>query len=136
MICSVTHLKLKSIWSFPLFIFLNFFAFRQLNKVDGLIDFSSNATSSKDFWTKSVWKDRESMLNYVNNGAHLKAMKAFPKVADLYESKVMSWDCEEIPDWDEAMERNNNSNYEYLKSAAYKLTEHYRDQSLCKTKNV
>ena len=122
MLISCTHIRIKDIIGFLRFLFYNFRSVRQLQATPGLLQKSFHATSAFDLWTLSAWKTEKQMLEYVNNGAHLDAMKNFRSIADTYQSKVVRWEAEEFPTWDEAIQRNNECDYEYEKSPYAKLS--------------
>ena len=63
------------------------------------------------------------MLDFVNDDAHLEAMKRFKEMADTIKSKVVRWQADEFPNWVEAIKRNDDCDYDYTKSYAYKLVE-------------
>lgn len=48
--------------------------------------------------TRTVWKDKGAMLQYLTAGAHLKAMKAFGSIAT---GRTLGFYSESVPDWDE-----------------------------------
>jgi hypothetical protein len=50
--------------------------------------------------TLSVWENKEAMLKYLRNGAHLKALKVFRKIAT---GRVFGYEAQSIPTWDEAL---------------------------------
>ena len=122
MLVSCTHIRIKNILGFLRFLFYNFHSFQQLKKSSGLIQKSFHSTSLFDLWTLSAWENEKSLLAYINNGAHLDAMKNFRGIADTFKTKVVRWETEVFPTWDEAIRRNNESDYEYEKSAYAKLS--------------
>lgn len=48
--------------------------------------------------TLTAWKSKEDMRAYISSGAHLKAMKAFRKIAT---GKTFGYDSSSLPSWDE-----------------------------------
>lgn len=48
--------------------------------------------------TLTVWNSREDMKNYISQGAHLKAMKLFRKIAT---GKTFGYESTKIPTWEE-----------------------------------
>lgn len=123
MIASCTHLSLKSVFSLLRFFILNSGAMKDLKDTKGLIYKSFNATSMLDFWTLTVWETEADMKAYIKKKHHMKAMVDFRKVADTIKSKVVSWEVTEIPSWQEAIQRNDESDYEYEKSPYAKLAQ-------------
>jgi len=57
------------------------------------------------YWTLTVWKDKECMKKYRNNGKHLKAMKISRNIADELEKINWEVENEDIPNWKECKER-------------------------------
>jgi len=51
--------------------------------------------------TLSAWSSRNAMLDYLRSETHLKAMKAFPKIAT---GKSYGTEAESVPSWEEAFE--------------------------------
>ncbi len=49
--------------------------------------------------TLTAWTSREAMLDYLRSGTHLKAMKAFKRIAT---GKSFGFASEVVPSWDEA----------------------------------
>lgn len=50
--------------------------------------------------TLSIWVNKEAMRKYLGNGAHLKAMKVFSKIAT---GKVFGYESKILPTWAEAL---------------------------------
>lgn len=48
--------------------------------------------------TRSLWTSRAAMLAYLREGAHRAAMPVFPRIAT---GKVLGFEAESLPDWDE-----------------------------------
>ena len=49
--------------------------------------------------TVTAWENREVMLAFMRSGVHLKAMKAFLKIAT---GRTFGYEADEIPTWEEA----------------------------------
>lgn len=103
MIASVTELNLKNFWSLFYFVPHAIRSKRQADKADGLISISIKPEGFLVQRTLTVWQDETSMKNYVRSGWHLDAMKAFPKMAN--KSYVVTFDVEEEPSWEEAIQQ-------------------------------
>lgn len=55
---------------------------KQAKQSDGIIDYSVKGDFPKrHFWTLSIWKDRDSMRQFVSAEPHAKAMKKFEEWA-------------------------------------------------------
>ena len=59
---------------------------------------------TKQFWTYSVWEDRQSMLHFVHTQPHANAMARVLEFA-APGSCYVEWTREGAPDWSEAVER-------------------------------
>lgn len=52
--------------------------------------------------TLTAWTSRDAMLDYLRSGTHLKAMKAFKRIAT---GKSFGYEADSVPSWAEAFER-------------------------------
>lgn len=52
--------------------------------------------------TLTAWTSRDAMLDYLRSGTHLKAMKAFNRIAT---GKSFGYEADSVPSWAEAFER-------------------------------
>ena len=50
--------------------------------------------------TLTVWQTKAHMLAYVRSPKHMKAMKAFRSIAT---GRLLSYESDVIPDWDDAL---------------------------------
>jgi hypothetical protein len=72
----LSHLPLATFRAMPKFF--RFFSGirRQLAESEGLIGYSMDAHPlAKEFWTLSVWEDRDSLWGFVQNMPHSRAMQ-------------------------------------------------------------
>ncbi len=51
--------------------------------------------------TLSVWESETAMRRYLYQGAHRKAIKAFPIIADMARTKTIGFYASDVPDWSE-----------------------------------
>ena len=72
----LSHLPLKTFGAMPKFFRFMFAIQRQLAESEGLIGYSLDAHPlAKEFWTLSVWEDRDSLWRFVHRLPHSRAMK-------------------------------------------------------------
>jgi len=105
MIISVTRLRLRSLRFLVPFIVYSFRSMRQVKRSPGNIDADAMRDQHGGFWTRSVWRDVESMRAFMTSGAHRQAM---PKLLDWCdEAALVHWeqDTPALPEWDEAHRR-------------------------------
>jgi Domain of unknown function (DUF3291) len=79
-----------------------------------MVDYAVKADfPKKHFWTLSIWKDRESMRQFVMAEPHLTAMKKFEVWAGEG-SAFADWiSSSRSIDWEEAMRRLQNPTFYY-----------------------
>ena len=94
---SITGLRVKSVWRLPAFWWHASAAMQQAMNAQGCLGAEARLIGGVHH-TRSVWTDRQSMKDYLQSGAHLKAIKAF---RDIATGKTLGFDAESIPDWDE-----------------------------------
>jgi hypothetical protein len=101
---SVTRLRLRSPWLFPLFAWHSFRSLRQARAGDGCLAAQVNNFGGA-FWTLTLWRDRAAMRAFMLSGAHRKVMPNLAKWCD--EASVVHWDQEgtEMPSWPEGARR-------------------------------
>ncbi|MEO5925297.1 MAG: antibiotic biosynthesis monooxygenase [Bryobacteraceae bacterium] len=99
---SVTRLRLRSAWHLPRFIWLTIQAQIQVRRSPGYIAADYHRDRNLAFWTKTAWKDEDSMRAFMGSGAHRKAMPVLKEMCD--EASGMNWTQEsaELPTWQEA----------------------------------
>lgn len=101
---SITRLRLRSLWFFPLFAWHSFRNLKQARAGDGCLAAQVNNFAGA-FWTLTLWRDRAAMRAFMLSGAHRKAMPKLAKWCD--EASLAHWDQEAIslPPWAEAAKR-------------------------------
>jgi heme-degrading monooxygenase HmoA len=99
---AITRLKLKNIFKIPRFMWHTYRSISQLRKSEGVKYHALKTENHLTYWTVTAWADRDSMLEFRNNGAHKEAMKISTKIAK--EAKAVTLEAEEIPSWQEAQE--------------------------------
>lgn len=98
MYISLTGLKPKSFSAYIRFWFLAIPSFRQAQTAPG--NLHCDVRKVKEYQcTITAWESREVMLDYLRSGAHLKAMKAFTKIAT---GPTYGYESDTIPSWEEA----------------------------------
>ena len=72
----LSHLPLASFRAMPKFFKFVFAIQRQLAESEGLIGYSLDAHPlAREFWTLSVWEDRDSLWRFVHKLPHSRAMQ-------------------------------------------------------------
>jgi heme-degrading monooxygenase HmoA len=106
----ISYLPLKHLRAVPKFFQLTFEARRQLRTAPGLVGYALDARPfSKKFWTLSVWRDEQSLRDFVEGMPHSKIMQEL--APHMGKSRFAQWHVEsgEIPlDWDAAKARLTN----------------------------
>lgn len=95
---SLTALKPKGFFSFLRFWFLAIPSFQEAKKAKGIL-FCEVKNMHGNQCTITAWKSREDMLVFMRSGVHLKAMKAFGKIAT---GKTYGYEADEVPSWENA----------------------------------
>ncbi len=87
---------------------------KQAKQSRGMVDYAVKADfPKKHFWTLSIWKDRESMRQFVMAEPHFTAMKKFEVWAGEG-SAFADWiSSSRSIDWEEAMRRLQNPTFYY-----------------------
>ncbi|MEN9399049.1 MAG: hypothetical protein RL632_150 [Bacteroidota bacterium] len=99
MYISLTQLKPKGVFSYFRFWFLAIPTFRQAQTANGSLSVSAKRVNGSQC-TITSWESREVMLAFMRSGAHLKAMKAFHKIAT---GRTYGFESDQLPTWTEAM---------------------------------
>lgn len=94
---SITGLKPKNFWATILFWRHAIPSKIQADSAPGIL-YSQVRKMNKIQHTLTAWESRDHMLAYLHSGAHLKAMKAFRKIAV---GKTFGFESDRIPDWNE-----------------------------------
>ena len=102
---SVTRLRLRSAWFFPAFALWAQRSAKQARRAPGNLDVQLLRDAHLAFWTKSAWKDEDSMRAYMFAEPHRRAMQKLSHWCD--EAAVVHWTQESaaLPDWQEAHRR-------------------------------
>lgn len=106
---SITGLKPKNFWATIRFWILAVPSFNQAKKAKGNL-FCEVKQIQGFQCTLTAWESREVMLEFLRSGPHLKAMKAFNKIAT---GKTFGYYEFEIPSWVDAFEllQSKGKNY-------------------------
>jgi hypothetical protein len=95
---SLTALKPKGLISYFKFWLLAIPSFQEAKKAEGNL-FCEVKNIDGNQCTITAWESRDHMLKFMRSGVHLKAMKAFSKIAT---GKSYGYESEEIPTWEQA----------------------------------
>jgi 3-phenylpropionate/trans-cinnamate dioxygenase ferredoxin subunit len=103
----LSHLPLKTFGAMPKFFRFVFGIRRQLAESEGLIGYSLDAHPlAKEFWTLSVWEDRDSLWHFVQKMPHTQAMQDLlphMKQTEFFHFEVKGSSVP--PDWQETKRR-------------------------------
>ncbi len=92
---SITGLQLRRIWHAPTFWRHAFGSMAQARSAEGCLS-AETRTIQGVHHTLTVWTSRDAMLAYLRQGAHLKAMQLFGKIAT---GKTFGFVTNTIPGW-------------------------------------
>ncbi len=95
---SITGLKPKGILSYIKFWMLAIPTFRQAQTAAGNKHHSVKNIQGYQC-TLTSWENKDAMLAFMRSGPHLKAMKAFHKIAT---GRTYGYESDTIPSWEEA----------------------------------
>jgi hypothetical protein len=98
MYISITGLKPKGFWSTLKFWTLAIPTFKQASTAKGNKYCQVRRIEGYQC-TLTAWDDRESMLVFLHEGPHLKAMKAFHRIAT---GKTYGFESDVVPTWENA----------------------------------
>jgi len=106
---SITGLKPKSFWATIRFWILAIPSFKQAQTAKGNL-FCEVKNIQGFQCTLTAWESREVMLEFLRSGPHLKAMKAFNKIAV---GKTFGYSASAIPNWEDAFKllQSKGKNY-------------------------
>ena len=103
----ISYLPFRHFRAIPKFFRFTFEIQRQLRNAPGLIGYALEARPfSKKSWTLSVWRDRQSLMDFVGRMPHSRVMKEL--APHMGESRFEQWTvgAHEIPlDWKSAKAR-------------------------------
>lgn len=105
MLVSVTRLRLRSARYLLPFIVYSLRSMRQAKRSPGNVATDARRDKQGAFWTRSVWRDAESMRAFMTSGPHKQAM---PKLLDWCdEAALVHWEQEgdALPGWLEGHQR-------------------------------
>ena len=105
MFVSVTRLRLRSARFLLPFIVYSLRSMRQAKRSAGNVTADAVRDPHGGFWTRSVWRDAESMRAFMTSGVHKRVM---PKLLDWCdEAAVVHWEQEGagLPGWEDAHRR-------------------------------
>lgn len=95
---SITGLKPKGLISYVKFWQLAIPSFNQARQAKGNLFCETKLVRGYQC-TLTAWESREAMLDYMRNGAHLKALKAFSSIAT---GQTYGFEAQEVPNWNTA----------------------------------
>jgi hypothetical protein len=98
MYISITGLKPKGVWGLVRFWTLAIPSFSEAKSAKGNLNSAVKKINGYNC-TLSAWENRESMLAFMKNGVHLKAMKAFNAIAT---GRTYGYESDTIPSWEDA----------------------------------
>lgn len=94
---SITGLKVLRVWHTPIFWRLAVASMAQARMDPGCLSAEAR-TMNGIHHTRSLWRDQQSMRDYLRAGAHLRAMKQFKRIGT---GKTLGYEADELPDWDD-----------------------------------
>ena len=104
MIAAATRLRIRSYWYFIPFAYFVRSVHKQAKGSPGCLELEVRKTKGLAFWTKTIWKDKESLLAFNNSGAHKKIKPKLKTWCDeavhthwkINEKSNISWEEAEI----------------------------------------
>lgn len=94
---SITGLRVRSPWLTFRFWWHAIHAMMQVRRAPGCLSASARTINGVQH-TLSVWQDDTAMREFVFSGAHLRAVRVFPKIAT---GKTFGYWADAPPDWDD-----------------------------------
>ena len=94
---SITGLRLKGFHHAPLFVWHAVASMRQAQASEGNLVAEARKIDGVHH-TLTVWQDETAMRRFLVSGPHLKAMRAFPRIAT---GSTVGFPAETAPDWSE-----------------------------------
>ncbi len=94
---SITGLRVRRIWHTPIFWRYALAAMAQARQDPGCL-IAEARTIDGVHHTRSLWRDQQAMKNYLRNGAHLRAMQQFNRIAT---GKTLGYAADALPEWDD-----------------------------------
>jgi hypothetical protein len=113
---AATFLPLKG-WRYMIsFQLMTLKVLKQAKQSYGIVDYAVKADfPKKHFWTLSIWKDMDSIRQFVMTEPHITAMKKFEEWAGEGSAFVDWTSARSSIDWEEAMTRLQNPTFYYNK---------------------
>ena len=113
---AATFLPLKS-WRYMIsFQLMSSKVLKQAKQSHGMVDYAVKADFlKKHFWTLSIWKDQNSMRQFVMTEPHITAMKKFEEWAGDGSAFADWTSSSSLIDWEEAMRRLQKPSFYYNK---------------------
>lgn len=107
----LTYLSLKHWWHTPSFVMYIVRIHAQLRRTPGLIGFSMRAKPfAKQYWTLSLWQDKQSIATYVQTPPHAIIMHEMG--GKMGQTAFVSWSVSDPStplEWSDALARSTNS---------------------------
>jgi len=116
LMCIATFLPLKS-WRYMIpFQLMTSRVLKQIRRNEGVINYAVKANFLKrHFWTFSIWKDHNSLRQFVMSEPHATAVKKFSEWAGEG-SAFVEWSSQsEVIDWREAFKKLQEPTFYYNK---------------------
>src|ERR1700759_347454 len=104
-LASITRLRVRYIRYMPEFLFRARASVRQARRSDGSLGADIRREVQLVFWTRTLWRDEQSMRAFMTTGAHRIVM---PKILDWCdEASLVHWQQDDttLPDWSAAATR-------------------------------
>jgi hypothetical protein len=101
MTITITSLRIRSLWTFFRLSWLGLKISMQVKKSPGFIKMKNTGFGYMHY-TITVWKDVESMKEFMKSGAHAEAMKISAQIAN--EIGNYTYQSDVLPSWKEAKE--------------------------------
>jgi hypothetical protein len=99
-IAAITRLRLRKLYTVPLFLIGAFRSKRQALASDGCLAADVRMIGVRVFWTRTLWRDTAAMREFMRSGAHRTVM---PKLVDWCdEASLVDWERDTLPEWSEA----------------------------------
>ena len=98
---SITGLRLKRFWYFPVFLRYALPARREAQNAPGCLLAEAKRINGV-FHTLTVWNSREDTRKFASSGVHKLAVRAFSR---YFTGHILGYESREIPDWPEAHRR-------------------------------
>ena len=105
MLCSITRLRVHSLFNLPSFLWMTFQTRRQTARAAGFLGGRLLIGDVHTYWTLTAWQDEKAMKAFRGSGPHARAM---PKLAEWCdEAAYTHWAAADgaLPEWPEAYER-------------------------------